>query len=217
MLEEHPLTSPELTGDWEKRLGDIEHGDGDREEFMKGIERLHRADGRADRGRSTRRSCARSASSSARARAAAPETGEIIRENSQGLRLHELEEPRGDGLRLRDLEARRRPHADARGGAPADRGGTDPGGAVRLPEQGRQTFSRPSRLERRGQGRVRASRHARKPRSPLPRNNRESLTLEFGAGGTMGTVPLEVRGLRRRVRRFAEDPLGQDRKDVGDS
>ncbi len=38
MLEDHPLLSPELTGDWEKRLRDIEHGTGDRAEFMKGIE-----------------------------------------------------------------------------------------------------------------------------------------------------------------------------------
>jgi DNA topoisomerase-3 len=38
MLEEHQLTSPELTGDWEKRLGDIEHGKGDKQEFIKGIE-----------------------------------------------------------------------------------------------------------------------------------------------------------------------------------
>src|SRR5215217_7347789 len=37
MLEEHKLTSPELTGDWEHRLSEIEHGKGDREEFMKGI------------------------------------------------------------------------------------------------------------------------------------------------------------------------------------
>jgi DNA topoisomerase III len=37
MLEAHPLTSPELTGDWEKRLADIEHGSGDRREFIKGI------------------------------------------------------------------------------------------------------------------------------------------------------------------------------------
>src|SRR5881398_928824 len=37
MLEEDPLTSPELTGDWEKRLSDIEHGSGDRKEFIKGI------------------------------------------------------------------------------------------------------------------------------------------------------------------------------------
>ncbi len=38
MLDEHPLLSPELTGDWEKRLRDIEHGTGDRDKFMKGIE-----------------------------------------------------------------------------------------------------------------------------------------------------------------------------------
>jgi DNA topoisomerase-3 len=37
MLEEHKLTSPELTGDWEHKLSDIEHGRGDREKFMKGI------------------------------------------------------------------------------------------------------------------------------------------------------------------------------------
>jgi DNA topoisomerase-3 len=37
MLEQHPLTSPQLTGEWEKRLADIEHGDGDRSEFIKGI------------------------------------------------------------------------------------------------------------------------------------------------------------------------------------
>jgi DNA topoisomerase III len=34
MLEEHPLTSPELTGDWEKRLTDIEHGSDDRKKFI---------------------------------------------------------------------------------------------------------------------------------------------------------------------------------------
>src|SRR5215216_5181387 len=37
MLEEHKLTSPELTGDWEHKLSDIEHGKGDRRAFMKGI------------------------------------------------------------------------------------------------------------------------------------------------------------------------------------
>ncbi len=37
MLEGHPLTSPELTGDWEKRLSDIEHGTGDRSAFMQEI------------------------------------------------------------------------------------------------------------------------------------------------------------------------------------
>jgi DNA topoisomerase III len=37
MLEEHKLTSPELTGDWEHKLSDIEHGRGDRKAFMTGI------------------------------------------------------------------------------------------------------------------------------------------------------------------------------------
>jgi DNA topoisomerase III len=37
MLEEHPLTSPELTGNWEKRLTDIEHGSGERGAFIKDI------------------------------------------------------------------------------------------------------------------------------------------------------------------------------------
>ena len=43
MLEAHPLTSPELTGDWEKRLSDIEHGSGDRNAFMEGIADFTRA------------------------------------------------------------------------------------------------------------------------------------------------------------------------------
>jgi DNA topoisomerase III len=37
MLESHPVTSPELTGGWEKQLRDIEHGSGDRSAFMNGI------------------------------------------------------------------------------------------------------------------------------------------------------------------------------------
>jgi DNA topoisomerase-3 len=43
MLEEHPLTSPDLTGDWEKRLRDIEHGEGDRRAFMGDIESFTRS------------------------------------------------------------------------------------------------------------------------------------------------------------------------------
>ncbi|HET9323897.1 MAG TPA: DNA topoisomerase 3 [Gaiellaceae bacterium] len=37
MLEAHPITSAELTGDWEKQLMDIEHGNGERSAFMDGI------------------------------------------------------------------------------------------------------------------------------------------------------------------------------------
>ena len=43
MLKAHPLTSPELTGNWEKRLSDIEHGNGDRAAFMSEIESFTRA------------------------------------------------------------------------------------------------------------------------------------------------------------------------------
>src|SRR5436309_4839729 len=37
MLAWHKRTSPELSGDWEHKLSDIEHGRGDRKKFMKGI------------------------------------------------------------------------------------------------------------------------------------------------------------------------------------
>jgi DNA topoisomerase-3 len=43
MLEEHPLTSPELTGNWEKRLTDIEHGEDDRSKFIGDIAEFTRA------------------------------------------------------------------------------------------------------------------------------------------------------------------------------
>jgi len=37
LLGDHPLTSPSLTGDWERRLGLIEHGEDSREAFMRDI------------------------------------------------------------------------------------------------------------------------------------------------------------------------------------
>jgi DNA topoisomerase-3 len=37
LLDEHPLTSPELTGEWEHRLDQIERGEFSRPEFMSGI------------------------------------------------------------------------------------------------------------------------------------------------------------------------------------
>lgn len=37
LLGEHPLTSPSLTGDWEKRLGEIERGEEPRRKFMADI------------------------------------------------------------------------------------------------------------------------------------------------------------------------------------
>src|SRR4029434_3908974 len=41
--ETHPLTSPELTGNWEKRLTDIEHGTDDRSKFIDDIAEFTRA------------------------------------------------------------------------------------------------------------------------------------------------------------------------------
>ncbi|MCP9488655.1 MAG: DNA topoisomerase 3 [Solirubrobacteraceae bacterium MAG38_C4-C5] len=40
LLAGHPLTSPDLTGDWEKRLGEIERGEDSRERFMGDIARF---------------------------------------------------------------------------------------------------------------------------------------------------------------------------------
>jgi DNA topoisomerase III len=40
LLGEHPLTSPELTGDWERRLGRIERGEDSRPRFMDDIVRF---------------------------------------------------------------------------------------------------------------------------------------------------------------------------------
>ena len=43
LYEMYPIrleTKNDLTGDWEKRLMDIEHGSGDREAFINGIKEL---------------------------------------------------------------------------------------------------------------------------------------------------------------------------------
>jgi len=82
MLEEHPLTSPELTGDWEKRLADVEHGEGEKDDFIKGI---------ADFTRSTVEQIAALDKEKLRPERVelgpcprcGAETGEIIRENSK--------------------------------------------------------------------------------------------------------------------------------------
>jgi DNA topoisomerase III len=83
MLEAHPLTSAELTGAWEKRLSDIEHGGGDRETFMREIagfaretvEQIAALDKEKLRPERVELGlCPRCGA----------ETGEIIRENSKG-------------------------------------------------------------------------------------------------------------------------------------
>src|SRR5207249_1244235 len=82
MLEEHPITSPELTGDWEKRLTEVEHGEGQKDDFIKGI---------ADFTRSTVEAIAALDKEKLRPERVelgpcprcGAETGEIIRENSK--------------------------------------------------------------------------------------------------------------------------------------
>ena len=46
LLGTHALTSAELTGSWEKRLSEIEHGQADRAALHGRHRPLHRADGR---------------------------------------------------------------------------------------------------------------------------------------------------------------------------
>jgi DNA topoisomerase-3 len=82
MLEQHPLTSPELTGDWEKRLSDIEHGNGDRSAFMQGIESFARATVEEIANLDREKLRPERAELGLCPRCGA-ETGEIIRENSR--------------------------------------------------------------------------------------------------------------------------------------
>ena len=73
MLEEHKLTSPELTGDWEKQLSRHRaRRRRPRRSFMNEIEQLHRRDGRADRRARQGEAAARAGRARASARAAAP-------------------------------------------------------------------------------------------------------------------------------------------------
>ena len=112
MLEGHKLTRPDLTGEWEKQLLDIERGSGDRTSFMaqiagftaETVERIAALDREKLRPERVELGpCPR----------CGDQTGEIIRENSPRVWVHELEEPRGDRLRVRDLEEAHGAHVDA--------------------------------------------------------------------------------------------------------
>jgi DNA topoisomerase III len=82
MLEENKLTSPELTGDWEKRLGDIEHGRGAKDDFIKGIEQFTEATIKAIEALDKEKLRPERVELGLCPRCGA-ETGEIIRENSK--------------------------------------------------------------------------------------------------------------------------------------
>jgi len=82
MLEENLLTSPELTGDWEKRLGDIEHGKGEKDDFIQGIEDFTRSTIEAIAALDKEKLRPERVELGPCPRCGA-ETGEIIRENSK--------------------------------------------------------------------------------------------------------------------------------------
>ena len=186
MLEEHPITSAELTGDWEKQLSDIEHGNGDRSAFMDGIAGLRQDDRGSDREPSRRQDQGRAGRawslSEVRRRDRGDPQGELPR-----LRLHELEEPRGAGVRLRDLEARRRPNAHARDRTSAARGREDDGGAFRFPLPSGEAVPRQAPLEGGRQGRVRVSGQQAAPAGAGSRRG------PGGAGRTAGRGRVKIR------------------------
>jgi DNA topoisomerase III len=82
MLEENKLTSPELTGDWEKRLGDIEYGRGAKDDFIKGIEEFTEATVKAIEALDKEKLRPERVELGLCPRCGA-ETGEIIRENAK--------------------------------------------------------------------------------------------------------------------------------------
>jgi DNA topoisomerase III len=82
MLEENKLTSPELTGDWEKRLRDIEHEKGEKQDFIKGIEEFTAATVKAIEALDKEKLRPERVELGPCPRCGA-ETGEIIRENSK--------------------------------------------------------------------------------------------------------------------------------------
>jgi DNA topoisomerase III len=82
MLEENKLTSAELTGDWEKKLGDIEHGTGAKDDFIKGIQDFTEATVKAIEALDKEKLRPERVELGLCPRCGA-ETGEIIRENSK--------------------------------------------------------------------------------------------------------------------------------------
>ena len=176
LLGEHALTSPDLTGSWEQRLGRIERGEDSREQFMRDIA------GFAKRDRRRARRDAQGRPDPARQSRALSGLRPRHHRESQGLLVLGA---RGSGLRLRHLEGEGRQEAAARDRARADQERADSAPGDWLPRSQRSIVPRPpgAGAERGGQagassstsrGRVRAqSRRTTKPcRSPSKRRRR---------------------------------------------
>ena len=112
LLDEHPLTSPALTGDWEHRLAAIEAGDRAPREVHGGHRRVRRQDGRRARHHAEGRA------HPARQPGPMPGVRQRHRREPQGLLVLVA---RGPGLRLRHLEVQGRQADPGGGGARADR------------------------------------------------------------------------------------------------
>ena len=84
LLGEHPLTSPELTGDWEHRLGLIERGEDSRPAFMRDIAKF--TDGDRRRAGQAQGRAGSSGPSSARARSAGARSTRTARATRAGRR-----------------------------------------------------------------------------------------------------------------------------------
>ena len=97
LLGEHALTSPDLTGSWEQRLGRIERGEDSREQFM------HDIAGFAQRDRRRARRDAQGRADPARQPRPVPGLRPRHRREPQGLLVLVARGPR---LRLRDLEGK---------------------------------------------------------------------------------------------------------------
>ena len=83
LLGEHPLTSPAMTGDWEHRLGRIEHGEDSRERFMDDIAEFARGTVARARRQAQGRAASR-APTSARARSAGATSSRTARATRAG-------------------------------------------------------------------------------------------------------------------------------------
>ena len=172
MLEEHPLTSPELTGDWEKRLTDIEHG-------TRRPRRVHR---RASPSftRATVEQIAALDKEKLRPERVelglcprcGAETGEIIRENSKayGCTSWKSREETGCGFVIWKRVAGRTITPEIARQLIEE--GRDQGGHLRLPSRAGKPFR--ARLVLNGEGKVEFELPGaeRKPKRPLSRNNR---------------------------------------------
>ena len=210
LLGDHALTSADLTGRWEKRLSDIEHGAGARDAFMDDIRDVHVGDGRV-----LPRALIRRRARAPRGDRPLPELRRHHPREPARLRLLVVEEPRGARLRLRHLEAAEGPLDLGSGGPRAAPEGPDraPGRVQDPAEQGAAGARRgkPGAAHRRRRHPPRRSRRAAREDRRLPevrrRDPREQPRLRV-------LVVEEQEGDRLRLRHLEVDqgPPDLDRR-----